>query len=512
MGAPIVDFEEKRLEKLPPRELSRYLMSLPVKKRLDLILQRADAEEVVAALSDQDFFFSVKELGPDDSLPLLSLARVDQLNHLFDLEWWKKDQIAPASAVGWLEKLARASEEKFLAWIYEVDFDLLVSLFKKWIRLEVAPEDIDLAEAREQLPLNTLDDHYFWETRYPQYEDFLKGVLSLLFELSYGFYKELMNNIIYAVEVEVEEEAYRFHRGRLEDRAIPDYYDALEIYRAVRPNEVVESRKLLSGDGDEFAAPSFALALLPEKDLLTRALREVKDPLLLNTLQMELASLSNKVLIADRLSLDNPEVLRSSVDKAGAYVSLGLQVISAGRLENAVKLLEDMLLERLFRLAHTEVMGLRDRMRRELQLGWLSKWPVGLEILDQPWMEAAELLLERSPRILRVSAGSPKEDIFRSREDLIQGKHIIDVIASLEAVFEALRPEPEGLRSALWKDAQINTLEDVTLGSMLWTAAARFKIENAWRVEPLPVRLWPKLFPSLAPKEVEVAVRIDGAV
>ena len=167
------DSDERDLSRLAPQELSQLLMGLPPKKRLEVVLSRTDAEAVVAALPVQDFFFFVKEIGPDDAAPLLALGQVEQVIHLFDLEWWDKDQIQPAKSLQWLQRLASASEEKLLGWLYQADFELLVALFKKWIRVELTPEDIDPLEATDQLPRNTLDDQFYWETQYLQFEDFL---------------------------------------------------------------------------------------------------------------------------------------------------------------------------------------------------------------------------------------------------------------------------------------------------------------------------------------------------
>ena len=66
--------EEEAVMEIAPRALSRQLMALPAGKRLEAILARPDAAAVVAALPVQDFFFSVKELGPDDAWPLLALG------------------------------------------------------------------------------------------------------------------------------------------------------------------------------------------------------------------------------------------------------------------------------------------------------------------------------------------------------------------------------------------------------------------------------------------------------
>jgi hypothetical protein len=513
MTKDVLSFEEKRLEKLPPRELGRYLMQLPVKQRFDLILQRADAEAVVAALAEQDFYYSLKEIGPDDGLPLLALARIDQINHILDLECWRKESILAAKGVEWLERLARASEEKLLAWLYQADFELLVSLFKNWLIVAVGPEDVDPVEATEYLPRHTLDDQYYWETRYPQYEDFLKMLLSLLFEVHYGFYKELMNSILYAVDSEAEEEAYRFHRARLEDLSIPDFYDALEIYRSVRPGEIVANKEQALRKPEDLSPPSFALALLPREDFLSRALRQVQDADLIDTLQFELAALANKVVVADQLPPDNPEGLQRAVDKVAAYVDLGLQMQTKGNLEASVRVLREMFLEHLFRIGQAEVAKLRGRMQQVVQRGWLSRWPAGLKCLEPDWMDATELLLGKTPKLLRpatssgLTAGSPREDFFRSRQDLFRGKHIVDAIISLGPLFDALEVDHRRVSEGLWQQGQIRAIEDITLGILIWTAAARSQLSGKWEVLPLPVSGWPTLFPALKADVMENLIR-----
>ncbi|GKT08195.1 DUF6178 family protein [Desulforhabdus sp. TSK] len=511
MKGNLLELDEKRIQRLSPRELSSHLMRLPAKQRMEVILSRADAEAVVAALAPQDFYFSVKEIGSNDASPLLALASVEQTNHLFDLEWWQKDALNPAQAVAWLERLAGASEERLLAWIYHADFELLVTLFKRWISVATAPEDIDLLEARDSLPPHTLEDQYFWECLYPQYEGFIMHLLSLIFEANPGFYGELMSHILFSAGAEVEEDAYWFHKGRLEDQAIPDFYDALEIYRSVGPEELSLRKEPALLSEESGARPSFALALVPQGDLLGAALQELEDPLLLGALQMELAGLANKVIVADQLSPDHPEALRRGVDKAVAYVNLGLEMRSAGNLRLAEEVLENVFLEHLFRWGHEQVIRLRNRLRQIMREGWLSLWPPGIKCLDAEWLESAELLAQKTPRLLRSVSAShpfPQEDFFRTRGDLAQGKHFADMVEGLGPVFDALEVDPGSLGSRLWHEGLIRSLEDVTLGSMIWTAAARFQGKGAWKVAPIPVTQWPDYFPLLTPVRMEETIRV----
>jgi len=508
MASKIIELDEKRLERISPTELSHHLMRLPAKKRLEVILSREDAEAVVAALPDQDFYLSLKEIGAEDALSLLSLANVSQLNYLFDLEWWQKDRVLPAKAVEWLDRLARAGEEQLLKWLYDADFELLLNLFKKWIRVETVVEDVDLTEVVDRLPRNTLDDQYFWETLYPQYEDFLKRLLSLIFETSYGFYKELMNHVMWAIDAETEEQAYRFHKGRLEDHAIPDFYDAISIYTPLEKTGI-GCGKQTHLELDASSPPFFALAVVSEGDLLGQALRQLRDPAVLGSIQLELAAVANKVIVADQLCHDEPENLRLAVEKTAAYVNLGLQLLGGDALEQAQINLHEIYLEHLFRLAHSRVMTLKQRMQRLYEQGWLSRWPERLHCLDPAWMDAAEALMRRTPRIWRFADARtpPREDFFRTVADLQRAAHCLDVIESLGALLDLLAPETERFRWVLWQEGQVRDLADVTITNMVFTAAANFRLDGRWQMEPISLWRWHEAFAQLGPDQIEQSIR-----
>ena len=502
----VTNMEKSIPEGLPPRDISRRLMRMPVGKRMETILSSSDSSGMAASLAVQDFYVTVQEIGPDDSLPLLALATVPQLTHLFDIEWWEKDKVRPAAALGWLERLALASEEKMAAWLYEADFELLVTLFKRWLVLAVVPEDTDLLEARESLPKQSLDSHYFWDVKYPQYEDLVKRVLSFLFEVNYGFYRELMSQIIWTLDAEVEEQAYRFHKGRLEDRAIPDFYEAVTIYHdAGADGAAFPGRVSMAEQGEEWP-PGFAVAHIQDRDFLGSVLRESPGPALLDSIQdsiqFELASLANKVVVADGSLPEGSEALRRAVEKTVAYVSLGLELRSDGDIEAARRAIQDCYLEDLFRLAHNSVAKIRGRLQTLQRRGWLSLWSTGIRVLDGQWLERAELLLEKTPRWLRSSGdttGVWREDFFKSRRDLLEGSRLMDVIEEAGQLYHSVRVDPEVLARDLWRGGQIPDIESVTLGSLVWTAAARQILHGRWAVAPLPVKDWNFISPALGP-------------
>jgi hypothetical protein len=511
MPADIVEMMAKKLGKLQPAQLALELMRLPAKRRVELIVGRQDARSVIAALDANDFFHTVQEIGPDDSLAVLALASLEQLNHLFDIEWWRKDTLQPAKALAWIDRLWRAGGPGLLEWFSSADFELLVSLFKQWITVDTAPDDIDLLEATETLPAMTLDDLYFWESRYPQYDDLVNHVITTIFEVNYGFFKELMNSVISMSTPEVEETAYHFHRARLADHAIPDFFDAMEIYRAIGPDEFGSKMAPESGDDVE-PRPSFALALLTEGDLFGRVVRRIEDPGLAGTLQMEMAALANKVIVADQLPPDNAEALRGAVEKTLAYLNLGLELRSGGDVEDASAIVSDNFLEHLFRLAQAEVSRVRGRLRAMVKSGWLGQCPTGIKFLDSEWFDAAEELLGKTPRILKsysgenASAPLPDYDFFRTPQDLARGNHLVDVITAAGDLYRVLAPDPKEIGLRLWAEGQVRVPEDITLGVAVLTAAANFLINGKWVAEPLSYQSWPKVFSFLQPCDIDSAV------
>ncbi len=508
MDKDVIDFEAKRLTKLPPRAMARYLMALPAKERMEAIIARPDAEAVVAAMPEQDFYLTVKEMGAEDALPLLALATVDQVTHVFDLEMWRKDKILPGPGLQWLDRLFRADPRRLLAWLYAADFELLVSLFKKWVRVAQMPEETDPLEARDFLPKNTLDDQYFWETSYPQFEDLIRDVLSYLFETHYGFYKELMDHLLWALEPEMEEAAYRFHRGRLEDRAIPDYYDTLEIYRPMHVRDVPFEKTLpvSASDEGEPASPGFALTVVPQGVLLQRVLADLDDPHTADALRWEMAALANKIVVADGLAPDAPEDLHEAAAKAAAMVNLGLDLLTAGDESLAHSVLQNVYLEHLFRVAQGKVYGLQRKLKALISEGWLSRWPTGRTLLDNPWADKIGALLQKTPKICRLQGVErPRwvETFVHDRRELHEARQCVAVVESLGPLFLALPVSADNLRENLWPEGQVRILEEVTLGVLLFTAAGTMLRTGSWAVHPIPVSLWSGLFGEATPQRLE---------
>lgn len=513
--AKILPMEEKLLQTLPPAALAGRLMSLPAARRLAILLERADAEAVVAALPEPDFCLFVKELDPGAAAPLLAMARPGQLTHLIDIDGWQGDELLAGKTLAWCEAMLAANEARFLAWLYQVDFEFLVALFRKWLdRVEIAgEEERDFQEESDFLPLLTVDSQYYFSSRYPAHDALLKYLLSYLFENHHGFYLSLLHGVRTALDTEVSELAYRFHRGRLADHAIPDAEEAATIYRPLAVTALARDKLVVADEGGEaVAAPTFALARVRDGELFALALARITASAIRATLQMELAALANKVVVADRLPPDDPESLRFAVDKVMAAVNLALDLCCGGEPAAAAEALSRIYLENLFRCGHGRLASVARRLEGLLAKGWLKQWPHGLNLLDPPWLEAADLLLGPTPLVERLAGDAQPggEDFCRTAADLAQAEAMVAMIESLAAVFAdcqgALAGDWQSVADSLDARGQIRALAEVTLGSLVFTGAANGLWRGVWEVAPLPVARWGDVAPLLAPAALEAAV------
>lgn len=506
--------EEKSLLNLSPPELAGRLMEFPAAKRLSLLLERDDAEAVVAALPAQDFHLFARELGSGSNTPLLALAQPEQFNHILDVESWQRDELLGGKVLIWCDELFGANQERLLAWLSHADFEFLVLLFKDWLPLADFVGERDATEATDTLPRHTLDGQYFFTMRYPDFEEVLMFIMRYLFETHNGFYRILMNHVQWSVDTELSELAFRFRRGRLQDLAIPDFEEACTIYQPLPQKRLSEKKLAFPQVADRsLAIPVFALVLTPKRDLLYEALSLIAGTESTKTLQLELASLANKVLVADGLEPDDPMRLREAVEKLAAYVNLGLEELCGMDAKAAASTLITTYLEDLFRLANTKIANARAQIKDLAVKGWPSRWPNGLGCLEPLWFDQASLLLAKTPMLLRQQGEggfSRSEDLFRHSKDIAQIEEFVAMLKALEPLFAAVEGDRAGdwrlLGASLWHQGQIKGLEEVTLGRLVLTATAQQLWSGVWRAEPLPVASWPAIFPHLTPARLEEAI------
>ena len=80
----------------------RKILSLPLNKILERILDASQPAALVHSISEEDLYFLVHDIGLNDSLELFSLASNKQWEYMIDLQVWEKDRLDIPSTTKWL--------------------------------------------------------------------------------------------------------------------------------------------------------------------------------------------------------------------------------------------------------------------------------------------------------------------------------------------------------------------------------------------------------------------------
>ena len=78
-------------------------MALPGREALDVILESLTPARLIQSLAEEDFFWLLQDIGPEDALPILARASNDQWQYLLDIELWHKDRLSNNSVNQWLD-------------------------------------------------------------------------------------------------------------------------------------------------------------------------------------------------------------------------------------------------------------------------------------------------------------------------------------------------------------------------------------------------------------------------
>lgn len=402
------------------------------KAKYNLILEARDAERLVRNLPVQEMYLFLKELGEEDVSDLLALATRDQITAFLDLDCWNGDSLSPGVARHWLKLLLEGGEEQVSRTVFQLDFELLVLLMKKFLTVVSGPEDIEDDDVRAEAFHR--NGGYQIEFRDSEDAKVVGAALDILFWNDRPFYGGLLEAVRWESEAQLEEEVYRQRRGRLQDRGFADPFEALGVYAYLDPDtfDGASWQKTAVSSGEEgLEAPGFVLSLVSPEDLLGELLsRGVDSPT-----AWELTFLLNKVLAADRVAMGDAEEVRKELEEVYRYLNLGLEHLCAGAKERAAEVFDGVYLEAIFRIGFSLTLRLRRRAER------LKKSRVGL-YLDSTFRAPLEALCRRKPLFSEGMDDEARtgERHFATQGDLRRAAEWLEKVEILRHLFENAFP------------------------------------------------------------------------
>lgn len=364
-------FPEEWVKK-QPRKVEEVLSGMSVEEQvrcilgLDPFLQEQilvlseKALEVTQSLPVEEVYNLIKEVGKEDSLLIISMVSPDQLQYIFDVEWWQGDKFQPKQALDWIVLLDQCQDPETLEWFLSEDFDQKVVLFQAFFKVYKKDEMTDTYEGVDGLEHFTPDGVYDIFFKVESGKE-IRKLLLLLHEKDQKLLYNLLEAVIWYPVTITLERAYQWRVNRTGERGIPEFKEAMGIYSPLD----AETLKLKLPSLEELPSsrfklsPRYSLAHLDETLFFTQCLGALKNESRLETLRWELVCLANKVIVADGYALSSKDMRQRALGKTRGYINMGLELGAAGDLKKGVALLGQVWMQSLYQVGYEQLRQIR---------------------------------------------------------------------------------------------------------------------------------------------------------
>ena len=453
------------------RRRRREILALPPAKALAAIIDSPEALPLVHSLPEQDFYFLVQEIGPEDALPLLKMATAGQWEFLLDRETWRGDRWDDAPLTRWLGLLLQADPKRVVDWVLaDKTEEVKLYLFRN-IELRVREHDQDPSDLGEGF--ETLDDVFYFRFRKPpadgeapaaaqaEREAVITRLLALLADRDLGVLNGLLLEAAGIIAAEVEDEAYRLRNVRLAESGFLPLEEAVAIYQPLAPEDLQRlARRTAGGNARQdttLPVPLSSAGLLGTESLFERALGRVSAEAEHDRLQQEFAALCNRLIAADQSPVRQRAELRAVVRKACGYLSIGLEQLLGplaredhAAAAGAADLLQRHFLEPLFRVGYGQAAALKRRAQRWQRESWFGERGLPLGFWGEEGLGlVGGLLLKRPLYFEGYRRGQLYRD-FAAMAEIHETRRELDDLIWLDQLLSLLNPPlPRGERRFL---------------------------------------------------------------
>ncbi|HEX4407093.1 MAG TPA: DUF6178 family protein [Polyangia bacterium] len=492
--------------------LSRYRAQLGRGRKLrraDALLEGPDPERAIRALPGDELYYVIHELGLRDAGDILRLARPEQVQVALDFALWERDQIVPERAGEWIEALAEAPYETIGEWVAGIDVELFALLVRQHARVY----DLSVEEPPDEAAgtLYPTPDNLFvldvtgaptaivGEPSQESDEDPGEGTSTRAFiRLIDGLYRadqtlarRLLVGTRSELDSELEELAYRWRQGRMEDLGFSDYYDALEVYRELEPASVrlgesqpgkVRVRPLDGRPAEDGARAPAALVerLTRGGSAFGRGAQGIAQAEEVAELHFALVALTNRVLAADRVAPGDDAAVTATLERQLATLDLAVEFLARGDAAREVEAVRTVSIVRLFRLG-VSLIGKVKRLATTLR----RKGPFAAvrgDLVEADEALALEAVLRHRPLFAGILDDPPSnaDRPFRSLADLALATAAVERAAATQAMLLGLGVTPATLApgAPLLDDTGVDEAA-VDAGLLARTALVRLILRRA---------------------------------
>jgi hypothetical protein len=490
------------------REKRQQILALSPQEALHRILQDPQQLPLVHSFPEQDLYFLIHDIGPEDALPLLALASEKQWDHIVDLEAWQKDRIDLQSVPRWLGLLLDADQPRFIRWFLEQKLELIEFYLFRNIEVRVLEHDQDPSEFGSDF--FSLDDTYFIRIIEPPNKDaadqltrsqrkgFLTKLIKSLADFDHRTYQNVMLEATHLLPAESEEKCYHWRNVRLAEKGFLPFDEALGIYQPIKPEDIGQYRiDRLEDQKDAATTPmvsQYPLQVLKDDNHFTRALASLAGSLELQNIEAEFVHLCNRIIVADHKTVRDRDALQEIVKKACGFISLGLERLVKDLPgmdpRQAAELFIKYPLTQIFRVGFGGVLELKWQAEKWLDRCWFAAADLRLTFWGEQWLGVLGGLLLKKPLFYDNYATGVLYREFNRLEDILATQ---DLFNQIKAVDELLSLMPFEL-------AHPSSYGFLTYKNLFLTLWARNHLNSpAKPLQPIPLKEFMPFFKELFP-------------
>lgn len=455
-----------RQRELKLRARRREILRMDPENALDEILDAPSPATLTQSFPDEDLYFLMHRIGPSDFLPVLSLASSDQWEYILDVEAWNDDRMDTRIMTRAFDLLFGADPERFLRWIITQKPGYFE--FYLYKNMEIVIREHDEPPPSDHDDYVTVDDKFY--LRFPdkaesgdepvpapdadpdapkdtEAGELVETMLKKLASMDLSVYHGLLLETVSVLPAETEEEEFRQKNIRLAEKGFLPTHEAIGIYQPT-PLENLRKRPKTAVTGPDDFDPEIPLppqcfsGFLEGEALFVQAVSCLPRDFLI-TLESEIAALVNKIISADRIKVREKETMGKVMEKAVAFLSLGLEIILQGRptREQAGDIIRDYYLEDIFRTGSRAGIMLKSRAEAWYNESFIRETSLPLSFLGEHFLGViGGLFLDRPLCYDNYASG----DLYRNFNILadIQGtQDDLDRIMALDRFLSLIDPD-----------------------------------------------------------------------
>lgn len=321
-------------------------------------------EQMVRQLPAQSLFMVVKEVGLSAACDLLSLASLEQIRLLSDLDLWHGDVLNEQSLWEWLSLADEGDSLEILQKVLKcIDLKIVSVLIARYVDVQVFEESTDNPPAPG---FYTPDKGFTWIGIKIENEDhhfLLARLLALIFETSTELFYQLLSVPSVATISMLEEESYQERTKRLAAEGVPEPEVASKVHGLYSLQEALAD---LKEQGVSNAIEDVrAVEPLLYQSRATKYFSELLEGSHAHdVLAMEFTYVVNAAIVRFGIDFSDQDAVFLLCQKVKGAINIGLEKLVEQTGTRVQELYNTLGLEKLYRLGLADLMVLRSRARK----------------------------------------------------------------------------------------------------------------------------------------------------